>query len=52
MYGALWRALPGPKWLKVIEAIIIFLIIVAILFTWVFPWIAETTEIMKPDIRA
>ena len=39
-YGFLWRILPGPKVLKVVEALILALAVVAALFTWVFPLIA------------
>ena len=39
MYGFIWRHLPGPTWLKVIEALIIIAAIVFALFEWVFPWI-------------
>jgi hypothetical protein len=40
MYGGIWRALPGPTWLKFIEAIILILIAVGLLFEVVFPWVA------------
>lgn len=40
MYAAIWRLLPGPAWLKAIEALILVLAIVAVLFVWVFPAIA------------
>ncbi|MGO1714245.1 MAG: hypothetical protein ACTHYS_04095 [Ancrocorticia populi] len=40
MYGLIWRALPGPKWLKFIEALILILVIVGVLFEVVFPWVA------------
>jgi hypothetical protein len=39
-YGLIWRILPGPKALKVVEATILLLAVVAALFTWVFPQIA------------
>ncbi len=39
-YGLLWRLLPGPRALKVVEAIVLVLAIVAALFLWVFPQIA------------
>ena len=45
MFGALWRHLPGPVWVRVIEAIVLFIILVAVLFLFVFPWIAENTRI-------
>ncbi|HSK34802.1 MAG TPA: hypothetical protein VK903_15080 [Propionicimonas sp.] len=39
-YGLIWRILPGPTALKVVEAVILALAVVAALFTWVFPLIA------------
>jgi hypothetical protein len=39
-YGLLWRILPGPTGLKVVEAAILVLAVVAVLFTWVFPAVA------------
>jgi hypothetical protein len=39
-YGWLWRVLPGPTALKVVEALVLLLAVVAVLFTWVFPQIA------------
>ncbi|MBK6441263.1 MAG: hypothetical protein IPF90_03755 [Actinomycetales bacterium] len=40
MYAALWRVLPGTRWVKAFWALVLFLVVVAILFTWVFPAIA------------
>ncbi len=40
MYGLLWRILPGPTWLKAMQAVVLALAVVAILFTWVFPALA------------
>lgn len=37
MYAALWRALPGNRWAKSAESLLLFLAVVAILFLWVFP---------------
>ncbi|MFD4421953.1 hypothetical protein ACFWN7_10675 [Agromyces sp. NPDC058484] len=39
MYGALWRVLPGPVWLRVILAMLLAAVVVLALFTWVFPWV-------------
>jgi hypothetical protein len=39
-YGLIWRLLPGPKALKVAEAVALVLAVVAVLFVWVFPQIA------------
>lgn len=42
MYSWLWHHLPGPKFVKAIECLILFAGVVAVLFGWVFPWIANT----------
>ncbi len=39
-YGLIWRILPGPRPVKVIEALILIVGVVAVLFGWVFPAIA------------
>lgn len=39
MYGWIWRHLPGPVSLKVVEAVVIVLGIVALLMLVVFPWV-------------
>jgi hypothetical protein len=36
-YGWLWRLLPGPKVVKALIAALLFAVVVAVLFTWVFP---------------
>lgn len=37
MYGWIFRAFPGPVWLKVILAVLVIAAIVLVLFEWVFP---------------
>lgn len=37
MYAALWRLLPGPRWLKALEVLVLLLLVVWVLFEWVFP---------------
>ena len=39
-YALIWRILPGPTALKVIEAVVLLLAVVAALFIWVFPLVA------------
>lgn len=39
-YGLLWRLLPGPKPVKVIEAAVLLAVVVAVLFVWGFPQLA------------
>ena len=40
MYGALWRVLPGPVWLRALIVLVLAAAVVAVCFTWVFPAIA------------
>lgn len=42
MYSAIWRALPGPRWARVIEAVALAVIVLAVCVEWVFPWLATT----------
>lgn len=37
MYAALWRILPGPAWLKVVEALVLIALVLSVLLGWVFP---------------
>lgn len=39
MYAALWRILPGPVWLRVIELIVLLAIVLTVLVLFVFPWL-------------
>ncbi|WP_188079042.1 hypothetical protein [Actinotalea subterranea] len=40
MYAWLWRALPGPRWLRLLLLLALAVAVVAACFTWVFPAIA------------
>ncbi|GAA3595642.1 hypothetical protein GCM10022198_19360 [Klugiella xanthotipulae] len=40
MYGLIWRILPGPAWLKVVESLLIVAAIVYGLFFYAYPWVA------------
>ncbi|GGO94988.1 hypothetical protein [Actinomyces gaoshouyii] len=42
MYGLIWRRLPGPVWLRLIEALVLAALVVLGLFEFVFPWANET----------
>ncbi len=39
MYGWIWRHLPGPTPMRVVSAVFLFLMITAVLFFLVFPWL-------------
>ena len=37
MYGALWRVLPGPWWVRLIILLVLIALVLFALVTWVFP---------------
>lgn len=39
MYRALWRALPGPAWLKLIFVLAVLAFVFLLLMEVVFPWV-------------
>ncbi|GAA1212838.1 hypothetical protein [Prauserella alba] len=39
MYGWIWRHLPGPVALRVVEALVLVAAVVALLMFVVFPWV-------------
>jgi hypothetical protein len=39
MYGALWRIMPGPLWLRIILIVIFFIALLAALVFLLFPWL-------------
>lgn len=42
MYGWLWRALPGPAWVRVLLLVTAALAVVVVSFQWVFPAVAPS----------
>ncbi len=39
MYGALWRALPGPIWVRALIMAALVAAVLTALVLWVFPWV-------------
>jgi hypothetical protein len=39
MYAWLWNHLPGPTAVRALIAALLFVAVVAVLFTWVYPWL-------------
>ena len=39
MYGALWRVLPGPWWVRLVCVLVIIAVVLALCVYIVFPWI-------------
>lgn len=50
MYSAIWRALPGPTWLKLIQVLILLVGAVLLLFQGVFPWVAAHTSLIDTTV--
>jgi len=50
MYSALFRRLPGPVWLKAVQALILLAVVIVVLFGWVFPWAAENLPISENTV--
>lgn len=40
MYGALWRLLPGPWWVRLLIVLVLVAAVLYALFFHVFPWVA------------
>ena len=41
MYGALWRILPGPIWVRILILVVLAAVILTALVIWVFPYVDE-----------
>jgi hypothetical protein len=50
VYAALWRILPGPVWLRVIEAIVLVAIVLFVLVMVVFPWLNSWVNVSEVTV--
>ncbi len=50
MYGALWRVLPGPWWVRVIILAVLVAAVVAALIFWVFPWVDQFISLQEVTV--
>ena len=41
MYGAFWRILPGPVWVRILLATLIVTAIIFACAAWIFPWVDD-----------
>lgn len=41
MYATIWRALPGPVWVRVITVVAIILAVLVACTFWIFPFVQE-----------
>ncbi len=50
MYSWMWNKLPGPTFVKLLIALVLLVIVVAILFLWVFPWVDSMLPLQDVSI--
>jgi hypothetical protein len=50
IYPWIWRHLPGPTVVKVLGAVALVVVVVAILFLWVFPWLSPLLPFQQQTI--
>jgi uncharacterized membrane protein YadS len=50
MYAWIWRKLPGKRPQKVALAVVLVLGVTAVLFLWVFPWIAPLLPFQQQTV--
>lgn len=50
MYGWIWRHLPGPAAAKAVQALVLFLLVVALLFFVIFPAIEPYLPFDNVDV--
>jgi hypothetical protein len=49
VYGALWRVLPGPWWLRIVILLVLIAAILAACVYWIFPWVQPYVSPPPPD---
>ena len=48
MYGALWRVLPGPWFVRLLLLVLLIAIVLAACFYFIFPWV--NTLLGTPEV--
>jgi hypothetical protein len=51
MYAWLWRNLPGPLWARIAIALLLLAAVAAVLFQWVFPWLAPLLPFQQQTVE-
>ncbi|WP_314503170.1 hypothetical protein [uncultured Microbacterium sp.] len=51
MYGALWRVLPGPWWMRTLILVALAAAVLYGLFFFVFPWISELVNPQEVTVQ-
>lgn len=50
MYAWIFRHLPGPTWLKVIESLVLIGLVAYALLEWGYPWVQEYLELGEASV--
>ncbi|MDQ0736675.1 hypothetical protein [Arthrobacter agilis] len=50
MYGWIFRALPGPLWMRIILSVMLVLAAVMVLMVFVFPWVSQFSPLTDSTI--
>lgn len=50
MYGWIWRHLPGPAWLRALEAALLAVAVVLFLFLVAFPWAEQKIPFLRVTV--
>lgn len=51
MYAWIWRRLPGPLWARILTVLLLLAASVAVLFQWVFPWLAPMLPFQQQTVE-
>lgn len=51
MYGALWRILPGPWWVRLLIVLVLIAAALAALVIWVFPVVDSYVEPQEVTVQ-
>jgi hypothetical protein len=51
VYGWIWRNLPGPLPVRVLAALALAAVMIAVLFTAVFPWAERTLPFLDVTVQ-
>lgn len=51
VYGALWRSLPGPVWVRVLLVIALIVVALYLLGTVVFPWVQSFVDTQEVTVE-
>jgi len=50
LYSWIWRHLPGPTAARILQVVILFLAVTALLFFVIFPWIEPVLPFDKVEV--